>query len=159
MNQAPTQPHVLLIEQTPVLALLTSAELDAAGFEVTLSGNLAESYEWVEALLDPQLPAQSLVILVNIEIGKRASNPLPGLAFVRDIYARMNTGALRRATIIGMVERPTAAIEATAQAAGCYLLLSPMRATAADLLRQIVATTGSVRPEPCVVAPRIMQTA
>jgi CheY-like chemotaxis protein len=159
MDQATTQPHVLLIEPTPVFALLTSAELDAAGFEVTLSGSLVESYDWVEALLDPQLPGQPLIILISVANGKGTSAPSPGLQFVRDIYTRMNEGRLRHATIIGMVEQPTAAIEAAAQAAGCYLLLSPLRANAADLLRQVVAASGSVRPTQSVVAPRIMQAA
>ncbi len=144
MRHVMLPPHVLLIEPTPVYALLSSSELDAAGFEVTLAGSLEDGYRCAETLLDPAQPAPFTIILINISAAATHEAPFPGLRLVRHLRQQMDRDLLCEAVIVGLVERTTAAVEATAQEAGCHLLQTPLRASAAEFMRRLVVAAAFV---------------
>ncbi len=144
MRHVMLPPHVLLIEPTSVYALLSSAELDAAGFEVTLAGSLEDGRRCAETILDPERSTPSTIILINISAAATPQAPFPGLRLARQLRQQIDRGLLREAVIVGLVERTTAAVEAAAQEAGCHLLQTPLRASAAEFMRRLVVAAAFV---------------
>ena len=141
MRHTTIAPHVLLIEPTPIYALLSSAELVAAGFEVTLARSFEEGQHWAKAMLVPWQPARPTLVLVNLNLPSIPNAPWPGLRFVSWLRQQINQGLTHEATIVGLLERPTFAAEKAARACGCHLLRVPLRASAAQLMRRIVTST------------------
>ncbi len=131
-------PHVLLIEPSPVYALLSSAELVAAGFEVTLARSFEDGQLWAETLLNAQQAAKPTLVLVNLQHGVLPNESLPGLRFAARLRQQIALGLLHEAPIVGLLERPTVADELAAGECGCYILRVPLRANAAQLLRRMV---------------------
>ncbi len=154
MRHVISPPQVLIVEPTPVYALLSSAELDAAGFEVTLARSLEDGLRSAEMLLEPHRPMSTAILLINITTGATDHEPFPGLQLVQLLRQRMDAGLLREAVIVGLVERTTVAAEAVAQEAGCHLLQAPVRGSAAQFLRRLVAPAAFV-PAQRAVGPHI----
>lgn len=141
MRHTTITPHVLLIEPTPIYALLSSAELVAAGFEVTLARSFEDGQRCAHALLDPRQPAKPTLVMVNLQLPTIPNAPWPGLRFARWLRQQIDQGLIHEATVVGLLERPTYAAETAARACGCHLLRVPLRANAAQLMRRIVSST------------------
>ncbi len=138
MRLTTVAPHVLLIEPSPVYALLSSAELVAAGFEVTLARSFEDGQRWAETMLNLQQPAKPTLVLVNLQHGVLPNESLPGLRFAARLHQQIAGGLLHEATIVGLLERPTLAAETSARECGCHILRVPLRTNAAQLMRRIV---------------------
>ena len=141
-------PHILLIEPSPVAALLSAAELDAAGVEWTLAASAADGLAWAAALCSPY-GTTPVAILVSFEPG----TALDGAALVRELHRRMRQGTLRETPVFAMAHRMDRAVEAAAIDAGCQLLRAPLRAGAAHFLAALlqpdrIPAGSSERPMP-----------
>ena len=134
MRHAAAKPHMLLIEPSPVVAVLSSVEFDATGCEWTLAGSAAEALAWAAALFGPYGPAQPGAILVSLE----PDAAFDGAGLAAELRSLMRQGLLRDTPIFGMASRVTAAVEASAIAAGCQLLRAPLRPAAAQFLAALV---------------------
>ena len=146
-------PHVLLIEPSPVYALLSSAELVVAGFEVTLARSFEDGQRWTEIMLNLQQPTKPTLVLINLQHGGLTNESLPGLRFAAQVRQQIAGGLLHEATIVGLLERPTLAAEMSARACGCHILRVPLRTNAAQLMRRMVL---SMPLDYCLEAERSM---
>jgi CheY-like chemotaxis protein len=125
-----TTSQVILLEPTPLDALLTAAHLSALGCELHLGHTSTDGRALVDTLLQTDAPLA--LILINITSDD-------GFDLASELTDRMAVGRLPYVPIIALAPGRRVEDEAAAQAAGCLCLLrTPILAGGAQLVQRLV---------------------
>lgn len=143
MRHATLPSHMLLIEPSPAHAIMSCAELDAAGVEVTLAATAADGMAAAERLFAPGQRPLSAAILIEVRLDPTAAETFDGLALARQLRRRMQRGLLRPVPIFLLSTHTSCALESAAQDAGYLMLQAPLRVGTAQFLSRTVARVAT----------------